>query len=473
MARLWIVEDTAELAALIASAARARGHAAESFQGGAAPLGRLLEEVPQLAIVDLYLPDVDGRQVLQELRLRGVPAIAISGVIKGEQLTRELLGEGLARHFFEKPFDLNRLLDAADALLGISSPTASPDEDLLEELDVLSEAAEDDQPTLEATEDDIPTRVVEVSVPTEASALPPPSPALAAPSAGAASAARSTAAAEPEELQPLPFTEREAVWAQRDPSGVPKRLLPEWSQAGDLSTTAVPRLLTAYYQASHAGELKLRQGNVIKVVVFEEGVPVYAASNVAAERFTRFCVRRGILSEAQVAEVARLVKERNLRSAEALLELGAIDAARRRALLEDQVREIIWSTFSWTRGEYTFSPKRPARKDLVKLKVHPGNLILEGISRTESLVSLRRKLPDSRRLCPSPDPAYALHELNLDGQQAMLLAYADGSKTVEDLLTLADLGEREALATLLGLELLGVLIERRDENTRRRISFGI
>jgi hypothetical protein len=62
----------------------------------------------------------------------------------------------------------------------------------------------------------------------------------------------------------------------------------------------------------------------------------------------------------------------------------------------------------------------------------------------------------------------------LKGQQALLLAYADGSKTVEDLLTLTDLPEREGLATLRGLELLGVLEERREEpGNRRRISFGL
>jgi hypothetical protein len=44
---------------------------------------------------------------------------------------------------------------------------------------------------------------------------------------------------------------------------------------------------------------------------------------------------------------------------------------------------------------------------------------------------------------------------------------------VEDLLTLTDLSEREMLATLRGLELLGILQERHDEPSKRRISFGL
>jgi hypothetical protein len=154
--------------------------------------------------------------------------------------------------------------------------------------------------------------------------------------------------------------------------------------------------------------------------------------------------------------------------------MGLLTADQRRALIEEQVKEIIGSTFAWTEGAYGFSPMRPKRADLVKLSVFPGDVILEGVQKTETLVALRQRMPATRRLFPTADPPYALHELKLSGPQALLLAYADGSKTVEDLLALTDLPVREVLATLRGLELLGVLEERREEPSRsRRISFGL
>lgn len=584
MARLLIVEDTPELAALIASVARSRGHSTEHCQSGAAALEAVARLAPDLAIVDLLLPDVGGKEVLRELKERGIRAIAISGVFKGAAFHQELTGELGALAFFEKPFDMRSLLDAVERVVGSPAPVAQEsDDDALEELEVLSPLEEDaEEPVLvleeevpeaaptsldpsvlaslpegdESLVDDVPTAVTEVDPALLAAISSPPRPSLreegppapdrtepktapraplpspsavgaslspsdASPSsAGASPGASKTspsapgappshsqpsspdpvaAGSSPSSLEepeasppppvtpvqsapppttaplPLPFAERERVWSKPEASEEKKsrRELPEWSQAGDLATTSVPRLLTAYYQASHGGVLKLRQGNVNKVVYFEEGHPVYAASNVASERFVRFCVRKGVVSEGQVALVAQRVKEQNLRSGEAMLQLGILTPERRQALLEDQVREIIWSTFGWTTGQYAFSPRRPAQADLVKLRVFPGNLILQGVQRTETLVSLRKKLPPARRLRPSPDPAYALHELQLSGPQALLLAYADGSKTVEDLLTLIDLPEKDALATLLGLELMGVLVERTEESKRRRISYGL
>jgi hypothetical protein len=277
----------------------------------------------------------------------------------------------------------------------------------------------------------------------------------------------------------LPFGQREKVWAKEAPPETPapprvgRRALPEWTLEGEIKEGTVPRLLNAYYESRHHGELKLKQGQVLKVVYFEAGQVVYAASNLAHERFARFCARRGLLSESDLQAVAALSKEEGARTGDAMTRLGLLTAEKRQSLVEEQVKEILWSTFSWTTGGYGFSPMRLQRTGLVKLSIFPGDLILEGVLKLETLVALRQKMPRTRRLSPTADPPYALHELKLAGPQALLLAYADGTKTVEDLLTLTDLSERETLATLRGLELMGILRERREESSQRRITFGL
>jgi len=293
--------------------------------------------------------------------------------------------------------------------------------------------------------------------------------------AGAAEAPPEPAAADtapPPDSVLVPFGERDRVW-HHDEQPVRPRQLPAWGEAGDLAQSPVPKLLNAFYQARHTGELKLKQDTVMKVVTVENGLPVYAASNLASERFGRFCIRRGAIAEADLNRVSALSELEGIRTGESMVRLGLLTADRRRELLEEQVREIIWSTFGWTRGQYHLVPKKPNRQDLVKLFLFPGELILEGVARTHTLISLRQKMPPGRRLSPAPDPPYLVQEIPLTGPQQALLAAADGTKTVEDLLALTDLSEREALASLAGFELLGLLVERREEGKRQRISFGL
>ena len=345
-----------------------------------------------------------------------VPSFAVSGVYRGDRFAREAVEEHGARAFFGKPFELAALFKAVESALGAQPATPSLG---IDDLDELKEA---------------------VHAPAEV---------------------------------PLPFAEREKVWSDAHPKEHGKeKPAPEWTTAGQLGPGSIARLLNAYYQARHTGELKLRQGQVVKVVYFEAGQPVYAASNLAAERFARFCARQGVLPESELGAVAALARESNVRTGEAMIQLELITPEQRRHLLEEQIKAIIWSTFGWTEGEYAFSPRRPNRVDLVKLSVFPGNLILEG-ARREPLIALRKKMPSERKLFPSADPPYQLHEIHLEGPDAHLLVWTDGSKTVEDLVALSDRPERDVLGTLYGFELLGLLEERREEPRRRRISFGL
>jgi CheY-like chemotaxis protein len=595
MVRLLIVEDHPELASLMVAAAESRGHEATAVHTGEAALALLRPAAFHAAVVDLLLPDMRGSAVLSALRDHAIPAVAVSGVFKGDRFAREATEVHGARAFFEKPFELLQLLESVEQLCGLTRPLppppygededevvvfedaalldmddepvfstppeehapvveglvlveeaqdpmggeapaeaapeveavpeveAAPDPDEqaptfgqgvapvtlntedLEELDALEELASDGKtPTMAISAEELQAldalaqqleeapapppaaeelKALEALEPVaEAPATPPATEAFEAldalePTAEApAPAAAQETPSDPEPGLALPFGEREKVWSKPATSGPGRRPPPKWSLSGDLKNTSVPRLLNAYYEARHSGELKLKQGSVLKVVYFEAGRPVYAASNLAHERFARFCVRRGVLPEAKLQEVVTLAREQNLRTSEAMMRLGLLDARKYPQLIEEQVKEILWSTFSWTEGAYGFSPTRPPRAGLVKLSVFPGDLILEGVLRSEPLETLRQHMPRTRRLFPAAAPPYGLHELKLKGPQALLLAYTDGSKTVADLLTITELPERGVLATLRGLELIGVLEERRDEpgtSNRSRISFGL
>ena len=394
MACLLIVEDHSELASLIASAARVRGHAALCFPSGADAIAAVQKRTEPFdgAVVDLLLPDVRGSEVLRALRRRGIPIFAVSGIYKGHRFAREAVELHGARCYFEKPFEVDALLDAFEDAIR------------------------------------------------------------------AAECAEATTGAAPEGDRPPPPPEYAA------PIGA--------GRFGPIEPGTVPHLLNTCYAGRYAGKLRLRLGQVTKAVHFDDGQVTYAASNLSQERFGPFCARRGLLPSGDFEAVTALTRDENLGTAEAMVRLGLITAHQRRRLLVEQINEILWSTFEWIGGEFAFAKPSPPRPGRVKLCVFPGNLILGG-ARQLPLVALRRKMTPERLLFPNSHPPYALHDITLSGAHARLLAWADGTKSVEDLLALSDLPERDVLGTLYGFELLRLVEERRGESGRRRISFGI
>jgi hypothetical protein len=237
-------------------------------------------------------------------------------------------------------------------------------------------------------------------------------------------------------------------------------------RTGDLSKSSVPRLLVALHVAQATGALRLSRGGVRKLVVVERGVPVYAVSNVAAERLGAICVRRGVV--AQEALDALRGERPDATTADLLAGAGLLGPERRAELVAGQVRAIVWSTFGWTEGSYAFEPARPPEGH-VRLSIGMGDLVLQGILRTASLERLHAELPANAHLAPSPDPAFELYALGLDPNQARLLSVADGTKSVADLLKLSDLPERETLAFLAACRVMRVLdeVERVLASTRR------
>ncbi|MGI5865287.1 MAG: DUF4388 domain-containing protein [Myxococcales bacterium] len=258
----------------------------------------------------------------------------------------------------------------------------------------------------------------------------------------------------------LPFSGRD-VWrpAERLPTRA-ERAAASFKRTGRLADTSLPRLLTALYQGQQTGELRLRRNEVVKVIAVHGGRPVFAASNLSSERFARFAVRKGRLPADKLAFVQAEARRAGLRNGEAMVALGLLTEEERAELVVRQIKEIIWSAFDWTEGEYQFVLRASPRPDLIQVSISPGPLILEGIRTTYSLVRLRELVDANQRFFPTADPPYQLHELQLGNKEALLLAHADGSKSVEDLMVLSDLSEREALALLHGLTRVGILEAR-------------
>jgi CheY-like chemotaxis protein len=78
-ARILAVDDTAASLELITYVLQACGHVVYPARNGAQALAAARRETPDLIVVDLQLPDMDGFAVLRELRTD--PALAATPVV--------------------------------------------------------------------------------------------------------------------------------------------------------------------------------------------------------------------------------------------------------------------------------------------------------------------------------------------------------------------------------------------------------
>ena len=132
--RILVVEDEPKLAGHITRALVRRGHIASAQHDGALGLQAALTDPPDLVVLDLNLPTLDGLSVLAKLRQVGSTARVLILTARGEVEHRVKGLQAGADDYLAKPFAMDELAARVEALGRRSaSPGAS---DLLKVADL-------------------------------------------------------------------------------------------------------------------------------------------------------------------------------------------------------------------------------------------------------------------------------------------------------------------------------------------------
>jgi CheY-like chemotaxis protein len=117
--RFLVADDEPALARLYAAHAESRGHQVLFAKDGAEALLTAGTELPDVILLDVTMPKLDGRDVLRQLksnpRTAGIPVLVISA-LGGDQHLRDLLLELGAWDVLEKPVDLQIAFNKAERL---------------------------------------------------------------------------------------------------------------------------------------------------------------------------------------------------------------------------------------------------------------------------------------------------------------------------------------------------------------------
>jgi two-component system, OmpR family, response regulator len=438
---ILVVDDNPELLTLLSSAFEEAGYLVQRASRGRTALDLARKEKPALAILDVLLPDLMGYEVAEALKRLRVPFVFMSGVHKGGKAADIALHKYGALAFFEKPFERSSLLDAVRKVVPVSGPARERLAFDVESGPQVAEAAEAMQLTARI---DLKSGSMQGTSPLQLRPMnreqvarmreePGRQPRVRASQVNTGPIAR---ASEPEPIL-QPFREKDGV------------------RRGELKDN-LPHLLAAFYNAKETGELGLMKGQVKKVIFFESGFPVFALSNLVADRLGQFLVRAGKIDEQTLRRAADEASG-NKRTGDVLIEMGALNEEERLYYVGQQIKSILYSVFAWEEGVFTLSFQARARKEAIKLDIHPANLIMRGVKKLYKPDRLKRLMPQSARPTPSQDPSFNLSDVELQAWEAHLLPRCDGNRTVADLVKIAGKPENEVVGTLVALTSLRVL----------------
>ncbi len=114
--RILVIEDEAQLARHVSRALTRHGHLTSTRQDGAEGLRAALAEKPDLLVLDLNLPNLDGLSVLAGLRQASPPPRVLILTARSEVEDRVKGLKAGADDYLAKPFSLDELVARVEAL---------------------------------------------------------------------------------------------------------------------------------------------------------------------------------------------------------------------------------------------------------------------------------------------------------------------------------------------------------------------
>ena len=120
--KIVVIDDEQDVSIYLSAALSDHGYDVRGASTGDGGLALITEDKPDMVCLDLLMPGQTGlwlyRQMCTSPELSGVPVLIISGVGKEQGIEGMLAGLPRPAAYFEKPIELERLIETVRHILG-------------------------------------------------------------------------------------------------------------------------------------------------------------------------------------------------------------------------------------------------------------------------------------------------------------------------------------------------------------------
>jgi len=123
--RVVYIEDESEMIDLVRLILNRRGYEIIGANGGRDGLDMVRQQIPDLVLLDLMMPDMDGWDVYQQMkadeRTQNIPVIVVTA--KAQSIDK-VLGLHIAKvdDYISKPFSPQELVDSVEKVMAKNQP---------------------------------------------------------------------------------------------------------------------------------------------------------------------------------------------------------------------------------------------------------------------------------------------------------------------------------------------------------------
>jgi hypothetical protein len=216
---------------------------------------------------------------------------------------------------------------------------------------------------------------------------------------------------------------------------------------GDLARLDVPDVLSFLNMGRRTGVLALEKADQETKLFFRDGNPVFAASTKEDLHLGAMLVRMQKVSGDTIDRALNKPRSGRWRVGSVLLADKLLTEQELASFLKVQVSEVIFDTFTWREGLFTFWEKVPPPATAVTLEMDLQNLLMEGSRRLDERSHLSEVFPDlNMSVEATANPERVKHSVTMTPEEWKVYFLVDGRRSLSEICRLA--GNPDELSTL-------------------------
>lgn len=166
---------------------------------------------------------------------------------------------------------------------------------------------------------------------------------------------------------------------------------------GGLREQGFSDLLSHLHSKKATGTLIVKGPSFTKKVYLKKGIVIFASSSLNEERLGEMLIKAGMITKEQYDISVDILKRTGKKQGAILVELGILTPRQLFEGLKFQVKEIIYSIFSFKEAEYEFLEGELPEDEIIGLRINITDLINEGSKRASEKVTLDEEEKELKR----------------------------------------------------------------------------
>jgi hypothetical protein len=269
------------------------------------------------------------------------------------------------------------------------------------------------------------------------------------------------------------ISEWEEAAKMRPDSESTMRILGSVSYQGNLDDVPLVGLFYAISSNAQTGVAIIRRDRLHKEVFFKDGWIVSARTNSFEERLGNFLVKRGLICQSDLEQMAAQAKRKGVKLGRFLVDNGLLLQKELSELLDFQIKEILCDLFSWREGEFYFVDKEVTAEEAV-VSYTSLDIALFAARRALDFSTFRQMVPHNKvifHIPPYIEQSKAKIREELDANENFIFSLIDGRRNIDQLIKFSGDDEDFTTNILHRLLLMGLIAKSRDIGTYEDIEF--